>query len=519
MSKTTVKAGFFTWILNGLFSIAGWIIVAIAKLLLKAGAKLGAFAVRQLIGHPRSSIGMSLVSGAVILVGWQIIAAIIGAVLLSGSVWKAAHKASFEASVQTWMRTWLRKWGTYRRRWEDVMTRCGLSVEVQGETHLPKLKKVRTTEYWDSLALKIQVGQEMGDFEKAGEKLRTAFQVERLAVREIEPGMVGVELMKKDPFRHEEIGATAMPGFTADIDFTAIPVGLDEHLEPLTVSVVGGHTAGSGTSGAGKAGVEWNILRGLAPAIADGTVRPIFIDPKGVELRQGIDLCDHGTFGTTKDNGWVHSGDYAVSEQDTISLLQRIVAEIEEVKMARGELGGERDFVPSVRTPLRPIFIDELAPLLAYWPRREREKIEDALGIILTQGRALGYIVIGLIQEPTKDVFTMRDLFGHRLGLRLPTEAHTDAALTEKASDRGAECNKIPQSLPGVLFSFHEKDSKAIRARLGYVTDDDIAELVEYVEALRKVTSIAPVEQLAEVEYIDEDDAGELIEDDGEAAA
>lgn len=518
MRRTTVRGtSLWMWLLGGLFSAAGVVIVWVLK-------GLGWFGYRLLLWalhHPRTMLTLGLPTGAALLIGWQWVVGIVGVALLSGSVWSAAHRASFDRVITAWLRNWHRKWWTYRRVWHKVMTRCGLVVEDGEDQHLPRIRGVSSTPYWDRLTLDMQVGQELGDFESARDRLRTAFGGERLVVREERPPKrISIDLMRRDPFRYEVIPATALPSCTDEIDFSAIPVGLDEHLEPLTVSLVGGNLAGAGTSGAGKASIPWNLLRGLAPAIADGLVRPVFIDPKARELRQGIQLVDAGVYGTRTpelntrgrvrdEDGDVPdpSGDYAVTEWDTICLLERIAAEVEDANLRAGERGGERDFVPTKRTPLRPIFIDELAPLLVYWSRGGRDRIEAALGPILTQGRAAGYIVVGLIQEPTKDIFTIRDLFQRRIGLRLPTEDHTDAALTDSAVDRGAECHRIPESLPGVCFAFHEKDSRAIRGRLGHVTDEHIAGLVDYVTALRSVTSIAPTAPAADeptgVEYIE----------------
>lgn len=517
MRRTTVRGtSLWAFFLGSLFSVAGVVILWVLK-------GLGWFGLRLLtwaVNHPRTMTGVGLSTAAVLLIGWQWVVGIVGVVLLSGSVWSAAHRASFDRVITSWLRDWHQKWWRYRRLWDRVMTRCGLVVEVDDQRYLPRIRAVETTPYWDRLTLEVQIGQELADFEAAQGKLRTAFGGERLVVRELRPPkVIGIELMRRDPFRHETVPAVDMPRSTADIDFTAVPIGITEHLEPLTVSVTGGHTAGAGATGAGKAGIEWNILRSLAPAIADGVVRPVFIDPKARELRQGIALVDAGVYGTSTpelttrgrrvdegDQGPQPSGDYAVTEWDTICLLERIADEVHEANL-RGAEAGERDFVPSKHTPLRPIFIDELAPLLAYWSRGGQDRIATALGLILTQGRAAGYIVVGLIQEPTKDVFTIRDLFQRRIGLRLPTEDHTDAVLTDNAVDRGAECNRIPESLPGVCFSFHEKDARAIRGRLGHVRDEDITELVDYVEGLRKVTSIfperAPESESLGVEYIE----------------
>jgi S-DNA-T family DNA segregation ATPase FtsK/SpoIIIE len=508
MGRTTVRGtSLWAWVLGGLFGAAGWVIVKVFMGVGWLGYRLLLWA----LAHPRTSLSIGVLSGAVLLIGWKWVVGIVGCLLLTGSIWKAAHRESFEATIGAWLRTWHRKWWTYRRRWESVMTRCGLRLDIDDEQHYPELKKVSTTQYWDRLTLRMQVGQELGDYESASERLRNAFRSERLSVQEIEPGVVGVDLMRRDPFRHGTVPAAPMPSCTAEIDWSALPVGIDEYLRPLTVSVVGGHLVGGGDTGAGKAGIEWNVLRRLAPAIADGTCKPVFIDPKARELRQGIELVDAGTFGTTKDNGLEFSGDYAVTCEDTLALLQRLAAEVAEANLAGGD-AGERDFVPSKRTPLRPIFIDELAPLYAYWPRTERDKIEKALGIILTQGRASGRIVIGVIQEVTKDIFTQRSLYQRRIGLRLPDEDATEALLTDNAAGRGAECHRIPESLPGVCFSFKEGDGKAIRARLGHVRDEDIAELVAYVQALREVPSIAPEQEPIAVEYIDEAEAGQIIE-------
>src|SRR5690606_6712624 len=92
--------------------------------------------------------------------------------------------------------------------------------------------------------------------------------------------------------------------------------------------------------------------------------------------------------------------DYAATDEETLALLQRLVQEMNAANEADAS-EGERDFEPRRGRPLTLIFIDELAPLLKYWKRSIRDKIEDALGLILSQGRAAGFIVVGLIQEPT----------------------------------------------------------------------------------------------------------------------
>jgi S-DNA-T family DNA segregation ATPase FtsK/SpoIIIE len=459
MGSTILK-----WTINFLFSLAGYIVWWALKALWFGAV----YAVR----HPRSSIGLGLLAGAVVLVGWETVAAVMAVLIVAGSTWKRAHRDTWDRFVGDFLRSWWRRWFTYGRAWEEVLRRCGLVVEVRDEIHYPTIKKVTTTRYWDRLTVAMQIGQEVDDFAQAREKLRHAFGGERIAVTESKPRGVEIALMKEDPFLFETVPAAPMPDRTEDIDFTALPVGLTEFLRPYTISIVGAHTAGAGTSGAGKASLIWNILRALAPAIADGLVDPWFIDPKAKELRQGIGLL-------------VDRSRYAVTAEETLDMLQRLVALMNEENERSGDQG-ERDHVPTLETPLRPIFVDEFAPLLAYWPRTIRDKIEMQLGLLLTQGRAAGFIVIGLIQEPTKDVFKIRDLFGRRVGFALPSKAHTEAAIADDVVEMGALCHKIPEALPGVVFQLLRGAKEVTRNRFGHVRNEDIHELVEFVQRRRE---------------------------------
>jgi hypothetical protein len=48
-----------------------------------------------------------------------------------------------------------------------------------------------------------------------------------------------------------------------------------------------------------------------------------------------------------------------------------------------------------------------------------RRRIDNALGLLLSQGRAVGITVIGAIQDPRKETLPARDLFPVRIALRL----------------------------------------------------------------------------------------------------
>ncbi|MFD2768608.1 hypothetical protein ACFSX1_31285, partial [Micromonospora eburnea] len=62
----------------------------------------------------------------------------------------------------------------------------------------------------------------------------------------------------------------------------------------------------------------------------------------------------------------------------------------------------------------------ELAALTAYiTDRKVRDRIKESLGLLLSQGRAVGVHVVAALQDPRKDVLPFRDLFPTRIGLRL----------------------------------------------------------------------------------------------------
>ena len=51
----------------------------------------------------------------------------------------------------------------------------------------------------------------------------------------------------------------------------------------------------------------------------------------------------------------------------------------------------------------------------------------------MTQGRAARFSVMGYIQEPSKDILDVRDLFTTRVCLGVTTASHVDMALGDGA--------------------------------------------------------------------------------------
>ena len=113
----------------------------------------------------------------------------------------------------------------------------------------------------------------------------------------------------------------------------------------------------------------------------------------------------------------------------------------------------------------------------------DRGRVREALRLlaeVLTQGRAADHGVAAYVQEPSKDVVDVRDLFDTRICLGVTTASHVDMALGEGARDRGALADEIPgdPQHAGIGFVIDPITRLPIRFRAGHVTDPDIDDLV-----------------------------------------
>jgi S-DNA-T family DNA segregation ATPase FtsK/SpoIIIE len=139
--------------------------------------------------------------------------------------------------------------------------------------------------------------------------------------------------------------------------------------------------------------------------------------------------------------------------------------------------------VPVTREhPLELLEFDEIGALVRYvGDRKTREAIVDRVALLTTQGRALGYTVRGYVQEPTKDTVPVRELFPRRICLRVASKSHVAMVLGDQAYDRGAWANRIGESEPGVGYLFGEGVREPLRIRAGWVPDETIKRLEDFV--------------------------------------
>jgi S-DNA-T family DNA segregation ATPase FtsK/SpoIIIE len=124
------------------------------------------------------------------------------------------------------------------------------------------------------------------------------------------------------------------------------------------------------------------------------------------------------------------------------------------------------------------LIIDELAALTAYLTdRKVRDRIRESLSLLLSQGRAVGVHVVAALQDPRKEVLSFRDLFPTRIALRMTEPEQCDLVLGDGARDRGALCDLIPETSPGIGFVVLDGVREPVRVRFSYLDDAQVDEL------------------------------------------
>jgi S-DNA-T family DNA segregation ATPase FtsK/SpoIIIE len=200
--------------------------------------------------------------------------------------------------------------------------------------------------------------------------------------------------------------------------------------------------------------------------IRSGAVQLVGIDPKGgMELGQAPEVFHRVAF----DNG-----------PDAVELLEDIAATVKE--RAAKYRGWLRSWTPATGDPFILLVVDELADVIAYQQDKVlRERATRAVQAITSQGRAPGVCVLGLLQDPRKEIIGFRHLFSTRVAMRLDEAAQVDMVLGDGVRQRGANAHEIPESTPGVAWVKEDGKREPVRARAFHVTDTNLGELVAYL--------------------------------------
>lgn len=414
--------------------------------------------------------------------GWVFVDLVVAGCLISAggslAAWWRFAGSSFTRFVAPagrragrYARNWVSRWFWYGLMWTFWMRRCGLTTKDRsGRILAPRLIKVASTPAMDRLLVRLPAGMAPSVLVDADETIANAMKASEARVRGHKPGMCWLELEKRNPLT-KTIPAIPIPADETALDVSRLDgllLGYTDQLEPWTLKIRGNHVFVAGETGSGKGSVIWSLIRALAPFIRAGLVQLWAIDPKGgMELEFGKDMFKRYERDNYEAMAKLFEDAVGVMDDRTIDLR-----------------GVARAFTVSVETPLVIVLVDELADVTELNEDRNiQNRIETAMGRLLTKGRAPGFSVVACSQIVTKDVVRWRDLFTIKIALRLQTDDQVDMTLGDGAHAAGAYCEAIPEDLRGIAYVRLEGHAEPVRVRAAYVTDEEIQDMNKHYPA------------------------------------
>lgn len=257
--------------------------------------------------------------------------------------------------------------------------------------------------------------------------------------------------------------------------YRAIPFGVDEDGEEVSIRLIERTLLLGGIPGGGKSGGITALLKGISRL---EHVAIVGIDPKLVEQVEW-----EPRFSTIVN-----------SPADTLRVLNLIIEEMlrryERLKHMRGVKKISEEIL-SADFPIIAVVVDELADLVSGGATKEEKEVEtgisSALRRLVSLGRAAGISLITATQKPASEVVptSLRDVISQRVGYATTNPAMTDTILGAGASQAGGLCHEIPPALVGGCYVRGESDRTSRRARTYWVPDDDIERLAEETAHLR----------------------------------
>jgi len=413
-----------------------------------AATLLSMFVVTGMLSGLRVACGLTVVC-AVGVWGWRL-------------GWPESYQRLIGKPVADYRRAHL----VYRRRWRVICERHDLTIAQRGKPDadplVPDLSAVRIGAAVDTLVVRLLVGQSVKTWQAQVDGLAAAFGAHQVS---IQPGPVatgrGRDIVLR--VRHHDALAAPIPlarpcPDSPVVRLANVPVGITEQGSPWLLPVAGRHILVAGATGAGKGSVLQSLVAGLAPGIKAGLIAVRCLDPKGgMEFAAGAALFDR----------------FAYDGESILEVLRDTTATMQ--ARAQRLRGTTRCHRPTRAEPHIVLLVDELATLTAYADRKQRTEVDQLLGLWLAQGRAVGVSVIAAVQDPSKDVVALRQLFPVRVGLRMTEATQSAMILSTAAHQLGARCEEIPDTTPGVGYVLTEGNSAVQRVRAFNVSDSDIA--------------------------------------------
>ncbi|MBM7783568.1 FtsK/SpoIIIE domain-containing protein [Tenggerimyces flavus] len=456
--------------------------------------------------------------------------------------WRLLHPSSFRQMVWWPLRSWWRRVAVYRPEWDVVCKQLGLHQVKDGQEIYPPVLRVQSTGSVDKVRVRMLPGQILPDYAQFAHRFAQTYEALDCRVRSVPkhrlfatvkaglrrglPGLFdpAIRKAKKAASRDLHVLDSGVPEaehvpddvgregterqapsrvvelwfLTRDplaavvpmLDVAARPnlgglaVALREDGLVWTLRLLATHVLIVGATGAGKGSVLWTIVRALGHAIRTRLVELWVIDPKGgMEFAAGQALFARYCYG---DDAPENDEGEDVDRKRAYELTYAEFLEdaVREMRDRQRRLRGIfRTHKPAPGDPLIVLMIDEIASLTAYVVDREAKKrIESALNVLLSQGRAVGVVIIGAGQDARKEVLTMRGLFPTRIALRLNEAEEVDLVLGNGKHERGARCEEIPDDMPGTGFVVVETQPEPVRLRFPYQSDTEIRTMCSLYE-------------------------------------
>lgn len=341
-------------------------------------------------------------------------------------------------------------------------------------------------------------GQKFDDWnsDSTRDRLATYLGVEQVTVTSPAPSWVRLQVRVHDTLADS---ATLPTPVHNEVDLEALPMGIREDGETWYAQLLYKHWLIAGAMGSGKGSVLWSMIAALGPAIKAGLVDVLLADPKG-----GME------FGRGEGKLWTR---FEWTATGILAMLTEAEADMQE-RAGRFRQANIRKFVASKEEPFKAILIDEYAALSAFATKEQMQEFARLCGLILTQGRAVGYGVVVALQDPSKETMPNRQLFPVRMGLRLDEPTQNAMVHGQGAKDRGARCDEIPDTTPGVAYVGEDGTRDFIRVRAYWVSDEAIDAIVDMYSIAPEIS--APAEDYSD---FDPDDLGDDDFGDGAAVA
>jgi hypothetical protein len=363
---------------------------------------------------------------------------------------------------------WIEQRARLRRRWGKACRHAGLETFNERTPRITRIHKVPVGEV---LRVRLPAGQSCSDLETGAETLAAYLQVREVqVVRDADNARYAeIALIRRDALA----GTVQLAWPNLDVArlclWEPIPVGVDEHANTISISLVERNLLLGGEPGAGKS-VAQSLL--IATAALDPDVELWLLDGKRVELACWRE-CARAFVGPNTD--------------DAIDVLRQLQAEMEQ----RYELLLEqrrRKIEPGDSHRLHVIGCDELAFYTSGGQRKSREEFNELCTDLIRRGRAAGIIWIGATQKPSADVVptSLRDLVGYRWALRCSTRGASDTILGTGMATAGYTASDIAGDQRGVGLLIAENELP-VRLRSFYLSDDDLDTLAERACQLRGV--------------------------------